>query len=134
MYDLPEIDQKLEDQYRTVKNFIENLADDHQLEVRLPEIDDLTFNGYRDLIDVVISAGCKILSFTFGIPDATSIQKLKNHHVTLIGTCTTVEESILLQNQVLISFVSKAQKQADTEEISYPKNQLKIAAFQYWKK
>ena len=97
VYDLPEIDQKLKDKYSTVKNFIENLANHHQLEVRLPEIDDLTFNSYRDLIDVVISTGCKFLSFTFGIPDAASIQKLRDHNITLIGTCTTVEESVLLE-------------------------------------
>jgi len=97
VYDLPEIDQKLVDQYKRAKNFIENLANDHQLEVRLPEIEDLTFNDYRDLIDVVISAGCTTLSFTFGIPDAASIQKLKANNITLIGTCTTVEESLLLE-------------------------------------
>ncbi len=97
VYDVPEIDQKLKDKYRKAKNFIENLADDHLLEVRLPEIEDLTFNDYRDLIDVVISAGCKILSFTFGLPDAASIQKLKANNITLIGTCTTVEESLLLE-------------------------------------
>lgn len=97
VYDLPEIDQKLKDNYKRVKHFIENLASDHQLEVTLPEIEDLTFNGYRDLIDVVISKGCKILSFTFGIPDTASIQKLKKNNVILTGTCTTVEESILLE-------------------------------------
>ena len=97
VYDVPEIDQKLKDKYRKAKNFIENLANDHQLEVRLPEIEDLTFNDYRDLIDVVISAGCTTLSFTFGIPDAASIQKLKANNITLIGTCTTVEESLLLE-------------------------------------
>ena len=97
VYDLPEIDQKLKDNYKRVKYFIENLANHHQLEVKLPKIEDLTFNGYRDLIDVVISEGCKILSFTFGIPDTASIKKLKQNNIILIGTCTTVEESILLE-------------------------------------
>lgn len=97
VYDLPEIDTKLKDNYKRVKYFIENLANHHQLEVKLPEIEDLTFNGYHDLIDVIICKGCKILSFTFGIPDTASIKKLKENNIILIGTCTTVEESILLE-------------------------------------
>lgn len=97
VYDLPEIDQKLKDNYKRVKTFIENLANDHQLKVKLPEIENLSYSGYRDLIDIVISKGCKILSFTFGLPDKVSIQKLKENNVILIGTCTTLEEAILLE-------------------------------------
>ncbi|MCY0977208.1 hypothetical protein PGH12_01175 [Chryseobacterium wangxinyae] len=74
VYELPEIDRKLKENYTRVKNIVENLANHHQLEVKLPEIEELTFNGYHDLIDVVISKGCKILSFTFGLPDKVSIQ------------------------------------------------------------
>ncbi|RZK14984.1 MAG: nitronate monooxygenase [Pedobacter sp.] len=97
VYDLPEIDQKLKDNYKRVKTYIENLANHHHLEIKLPEIEDLTFSGYRDLIDVVISQGCKILSFTFGMPDTASIETLKENNIILIGTCTTEEESILLE-------------------------------------
>ncbi|MEN4760802.1 nitronate monooxygenase [Chryseobacterium sp. C39-AII1] len=97
VYDLPVIDQKLKDNYKRVKSFIETLAQQHQLDVVLPEIDDLKFSGYRDLIDVIISADCKILSFTFGIPDKVSLQKLKENKVILIGTCLTVQEAVKLE-------------------------------------
>lgn len=54
--------------------------------------------GYQEQIEAIIQEKCKILSFTFGNLDLNSIEKLKENNVTLIGTCTTIEEAILLEN------------------------------------
>ncbi|MCU7258575.1 nitronate monooxygenase family protein, partial [Pseudomonas aeruginosa] len=45
-------------------------------------------------INMIIKYNVPICSFTFGIPDALTIEKLKEHQVILIGTATTVEEAI----------------------------------------
>jgi NAD(P)H-dependent flavin oxidoreductase YrpB (nitropropane dioxygenase family) len=47
-------------------------------------------------LEAVLDAGAPIFSFTFGSPDADSLARLKAHHVTIIGTATTVAEANLL--------------------------------------
>lgn len=67
------------------------------MQVSLPEIKDIKLYPYHEQIDAVIGEDCKILSFTFGNPDDKSIQKLKENGVLLIGTCTSVEEALVLE-------------------------------------
>lgn len=49
---------------------------------------------FEDAIDLVIEKGVPAVSFTFGIPEQTVIEKLKERHIKLIGTATSVEEAI----------------------------------------
>lgn len=46
---------------------------------------------------MIISENCKILSFTFGNLDQQSIERLKNNGTILIGTCTSVNEALILE-------------------------------------
>lgn len=94
---IPEITDALKDQFSKTKHFLEQLAKENDIEVELPELSDLTINGYHELIDVIIEENCKIVSFTFGNLDDQSIQKLKENEVTLIGTCTSVKEALILE-------------------------------------
>lgn len=94
---IPEITEALKDQFFKAKQFIEQLAKENNIEVQLPNFEDITINTYDEQIEAVIEEGCKILSFTFGNLDDKSIQKLKENGVVLIGTCTSVEEALLLE-------------------------------------
>jgi nitronate monooxygenase len=94
---IPEITQELKEKYTSAKKFIEQLAAQHHLEVSLPEIEEITINSYHEQIDAIISEDCKILSFTFGNLDKQSIEKLKSKGTTLIGTCTSVYEALILE-------------------------------------
>lgn len=94
---IPEITDALKDQFFKTKNFLEQLAKENNIEVKLPDLSALTINGYHELIDVIIEEECKIVSFTFGNLDDQSIQKLKENEVTLIGTCTSVKEAVILE-------------------------------------
>ncbi|MEF9477561.1 nitronate monooxygenase [Chryseobacterium sp. 1B4] len=67
------------------------------MEVSLPDFDAIGINSYHEQVDAVIREGCKILSFTFGNLDNQSIQKLKENDVALIGTCTSVNEALILE-------------------------------------
>lgn len=49
---------------------------------------------FNEAVNMIIKYKVPICSFTFGIPDALTIKKLKEHQVILIGTATTVEEAI----------------------------------------
>lgn len=94
---IPKITDALKDQFSKTKYFLEQLAKENNIEVELPELSDLTINDYHELIDVIIEENCKIVSFTFGNLDDQSIQKLKENKVTLIGTCTSVKEALILE-------------------------------------
>lgn len=45
-------------------------------------------------IEIIIDAGVPICSFTFGLPSREIVEKLKRHHIIVIGTATTVQEAI----------------------------------------
>ncbi|OCA68010.1 tungsten formylmethanofuran dehydrogenase [Chryseobacterium artocarpi] len=94
---IPEITDALKDHFSKTKNFLEQLAKENNIEVKLPDLSALRINGYHELIDVIIEENCKIVSFTFGNLDDQSIQKLKENEVTLIGTCTSVKEAVILE-------------------------------------
>lgn len=57
----------------------------------------LSETGFDKQVDVIIEEGVPICSFTFGIPDQVTIQKLKEAGVLLIGTATTKEEAIAVE-------------------------------------
>ncbi|MGG5577973.1 NAD(P)H-dependent flavin oxidoreductase [Myroides sp. C15-4] len=96
---LPERTAALERQYTRTKQFIEELAQKSNITVNLASYDDVHYTDYRDQVDAIIAEGCKIVSFTFGVFDDSTIAKLKANHIVLIGTCTSVEEAKVLEEK-----------------------------------
>ncbi len=94
---IPDLTAEIKAKYAQAKQFIEDLARQHELEVTLPGINELTFISYHEQVNAIIAGECKIVSFTFGIPDEASIRKLKDNGTVLIGTCTSVQEAIILE-------------------------------------
>ncbi|MDM1556897.1 nitronate monooxygenase [Chryseobacterium indologenes] len=97
VHHIPEITDALRLKFIKTKQFLEQLAKDNGIEVILPDLEELMVRSYPDLVQAIIEENCKILSFTFGNLDDQSIQKLKENGVTLIGTCTTVNEALILE-------------------------------------
>ncbi|MDY0930880.1 NAD(P)H-dependent flavin oxidoreductase [Chryseobacterium sp. CFBP8996] len=97
VHQIPEITDELKQQYSKTKKYLENLTQENNIEVHLPELESLKINSYHEQIDGIIDENCKILSFTFGNLDGQSIQKLKENGTILIGTCTSVEEALALE-------------------------------------
>lgn len=97
VHQIPEITDELKQQYSKTKKYLENLAQENNIEIDLPELESLKINSYHEQIDAIINENCKILSFTFGKLDNKSIQKLKENGTVLIGTCTSVEEALELE-------------------------------------
>ncbi|WP_185289328.1 nitronate monooxygenase family protein [Chryseobacterium lactis] len=94
---IPEITDALREKFIRTKQFIEQLAKENNMDVKLPDLDAIKVKSYHDLIDPIIEENCKIVSFIFGSLDDQSIQKLKANGITLIGTCTSVEEALILE-------------------------------------
>ncbi|MGV2449679.1 UNVERIFIED_CONTAM: nitronate monooxygenase [Ralstonia mannitolilytica] len=97
VHHIPEVTDDLKEKYSKTKQFIEELAGENHIEVNLPDIEEISVNSYHEQVDAIIEEGCKIVSFTFGNLDDKSIQKLHENGVTLIGTCTSVKEALLLE-------------------------------------
>lgn len=60
---------------------------------------------FEGQVQAIIDEGVKIVSFTFGLPAAEMIARLKDEDVYLIGTATTVEEAIAVQQAGLDAVV-----------------------------
>lgn len=97
VHEIPEVTDELREKYSKTKTFLEELAKQNHIEVNLPEINEIKVNSYHEQLDVIISENCKIVSFTFGNLDKQSIEKLKNNGTILIGTCTSVNEALILE-------------------------------------
>ena len=97
VHKIPEITEELKEKYSKTKRFLKELALQNQIEVNLPEIDEIKVNSYHEQIDAIISENCKIVSFTFGNLDPQSIEKLKSNGTILLGTCTSVNEALILE-------------------------------------
>ncbi|KFF07850.1 NAD(P)H-dependent flavin oxidoreductase [Chryseobacterium luteum] len=97
VHHIPELTDSLREKFSEAKQFITRLAKENHIEVRLPDLEDIQVNSYHDQVDAIMEEGCKILSFIFGNLDDKSIQKLKENEVILIGTCTSVEEALILE-------------------------------------
>ncbi|ROI01808.1 nitronate monooxygenase [Chryseobacterium sp. G0240] len=94
---IPEVTDGLREKFIKAKHFIEQLAKENNIEVILPDLEAIQTRSYHELIDPIIEEHCKILSFIFGSLDEQTIQKLKANDITLIGTCTSVEEALILE-------------------------------------
>lgn len=61
-------------------------------------------------IQVLLEEGVAIASFTFGLPDATVVRRLKEGGLALIGTATTVEEAILAERAGMDAVVAQGKE------------------------
>ncbi|MNT94308.1 hypothetical protein D3C72_2359630 [compost metagenome] len=55
VHNIPEITDKLRVDYGNAKIFIEQLAKDNNLDIDIPDIDQLKINSYHEQIDAIIS-------------------------------------------------------------------------------
>lgn len=98
VHQIPELTDELRINYDKTKSFLQVLSKKNHLEVEFPNLEDIKLNSYHEQIDAIIAENCKIVSFTFGNLDSESIEKLKSNRTILIGTCTSVNEAMILEN------------------------------------
>lgn len=98
VHQIPELTDELRINYDKTKSFLQELSKKNHLEVKFPNLEDIKLNSYHEQIDAIIAENCKIVSFTFGNLDSESIEKLKNNGTILIGTCTSANEAVILEN------------------------------------
>jgi len=64
--------------------------------IKLPNMKS-SIHSYKEQIKVVIEEKIPICSFTFGVPTADEMGKFKEHNIITIGTATTVEEAVSIE-------------------------------------
>lgn len=84
---------------RSMQDFLQHLGKKYQIPFVPEPLDTLKFYSYKEQIEIILSEGVKIVSFTFGIPDDQAIVKLKKNNILLIGTATCPQEARLLDDK-----------------------------------
>lgn len=79
-----------------MQEFLQFLYGANRLAAAPVNYEEVPFHSWRDQLPVIIAAGIKYVSFTFGMPDAAGFELLKQHQVLLMGTATSVEEAAAL--------------------------------------
>lgn len=65
-----------------------------ELKLTAPPVPEMLPSFFEEQLEVIIEEEIAVCSFTFGVPSAVQIERLKAHGVFLIGTATTVEEAV----------------------------------------
>jgi nitronate monooxygenase len=82
-----------------MKKLLLQLAGKRGYELDASDLEDFRFYTYHDQLNILLQEEISIISFTFGCLDANSIQLFKDKNCTLIGTATSVDEALFLQQQ-----------------------------------
>jgi nitronate monooxygenase len=74
------------------------LGDVHRsLDLPAPTAPPLERDPFPEQLEAVLEARPAVFSFTFGIPDADALRRLRSLGITILGTATTVNEARLLK-------------------------------------
>ena len=93
---IPTIDKEVAG---TMQSFLQCLGKKYQVPFVSEPLDTLKYYSYKEQIEVILSEGVRIVSFTFGILDDETIARLKKNNILLIGTATCHEEARLLDEK-----------------------------------
>ncbi|MBS0029652.1 NAD(P)H-dependent flavin oxidoreductase [Chitinophaga sp. 22321] len=80
-----------------MQDFLQFLCGANGLAAPTVNFDAVPFYSWREQVPVLIAAGIRYVSFTFGMPDPQGFALLKAHNIFLMGTATSVEEAIALK-------------------------------------
>jgi nitronate monooxygenase len=63
-----------------------------------PEVPRIQGPSFDQQLSAIIESGASVFSFTFGTLSPQSVEIIKKHGLFLVGTATTVEEAVVLQD------------------------------------
>lgn len=89
-FDIPQISK--------MQDFLLSFCKAHQIPFEIRNAEELKFYGYEDQLDVLIEESIEIISFTFGMLRESVVKVLKENNCLLVGTATSVEEAVALEN------------------------------------
>lgn len=96
-----------EGQIQKMEAYLEALHKRHNLPFERKPISSYRFYNHLDQIDILLDEQVPVVSFTFGLPEAEVISKLKAKGIKVIGTATSVKEAILLDRAGMDAIVAQ---------------------------
>jgi nitronate monooxygenase len=78
-----------------------------ELGLPAPQVPEPVKTTFADQLDAALESGASVFSFTFGLLPADAVAKIKSRKLFLIGTATTVEEAIALENSGVDAVVAQ---------------------------
>jgi nitronate monooxygenase len=67
------------------------------LEVETPEFPVRFGQSYEEQVEALLTASPPVFSFVYGIPSQTVLAACRDRHIVTVGTATTVEEAVALE-------------------------------------
>ncbi len=87
---------------------LELLSEVHaRFKIALPQLPPLPLDPFAEQLEAIIQARPAAFSFTFGIPPAIAIARLKALGIFILGTATTVEEARMLDQAGVDAIVAQ---------------------------
>lgn len=84
------------------------LAEVHrELGLEPPTLPARPANRFREQLEVILEARPEVFSFTFGVPAAKDISRLRSRGILVLGTATTVAEARVLQQSGVDGIVAQ---------------------------
>jgi len=78
-----------------------------ELGLPAPSVPKSTGASFDEQLAAALESGASVFSFTFGVLPANAVQAIKARHMLLIGTATTVEEALLLEQSGVDAIVAQ---------------------------
>ena len=94
-HEIPAIDLK---EAEILQNKLGTISQKYKLNYEHADLSTARFYSYREQIDVLIQEKIPVVSFTFGVIDEQSINRLHENGIIIVGTATSVREAIFLEN------------------------------------
>lgn len=85
-----------EDDLQKMETYLEKFYKKHNVPFERKPISAYQFYNHLDQIEILLDEQVPVVSFTFGLPEADIIERLKERGVSVIGTATSVKEAMLL--------------------------------------
>ena len=83
--------------FNKMQEFMQVFCLANHLPFEFKKAEEMQFYGYQDQVDILIEENIPVVSFTFGILNEAVIAALKINNSLLIGTATSVQEAIALE-------------------------------------
>jgi nitronate monooxygenase len=78
-----------------------------ELGLPAPVLPALATNPFAEQLEAVLEARPEVFSFTFGIPDRQSIERIRSRGIIILGTATTIAEGSMLANAGIDAIVAQ---------------------------
>lgn len=90
-----EIHKYTEREFEQLKNMFKPYFD--ELQVDMPEMQNTTGHDFEKQVEAILESRPVVFSFIFGVPSKEILEACKKRGIKTIGTATTVDEALLLE-------------------------------------